>query len=146
MVEELIGLAKEAREKAYAPYSDFKVGAALLSKSGRIYTGCNVENSSYGLTICAERVAMAKAVSEGEREFEAMAVVTDLEEPASPCGACRQFICEFSPQMRVILANLGGGVREFLAHQLLPNAFGFEALREGEIETTNEHQRRFNPC
>lgn len=121
--EKLIAAARAARDNAHAPYSKFRVGAALLGKSGRIYTGCNVENASYGLTICAERTAIVKAVSEGERQFEAIAVVTDVEKLTPPCGACRQFISEFCVDIPVILANLTGKVeRESSAH-LLPRAF-----------------------
>ena len=121
--EKLIAAARAARENAHAPYSKFRVGAALLGKSGRIYTGCNVENASYGLTICAERTAIVKAVSEGERQFEAIAVVTDVEKLTPPCGACRQFISEFCGDIPVILANLTGKVERESSRQLLPRAF-----------------------
>jgi len=117
--ERLIELAREVRRQAYAPYSNFRVGAALLGVSGRVYTGCNVENISYGLTICAERVALFKAVSEGEREFRAIAVVTD--NAASPCGACRQVLSEFSRDMEVIIAQDGCEGYEILSlSDLLP--------------------------
>ncbi len=119
---QLIALAAEARLKAYAPYSGYPVGAALLTVSGRVYIGCNVENASYGLTICAERTALAKAVSDGEREFEAIAVVT--ENGGSPCGACRQVLAEFSPQMRVLVADAAGNYRPFALAELLPAYFG----------------------
>jgi len=109
--EALIAKAMEAREKAHAPYSNFAVGAALLAKSGRVYTGCNVENASYGLSICAERAAVFKAVSEGEREFEAIAVVT--EKGVTPCGACRQVLIEFGEDIQVIVANGAGEYRIF---------------------------------
>src|SRR5690349_1402627 len=99
--ENLIQMATEARECAHAPYSKFKVGAALLDSSGRVFTGCNVENASYGLTVCAERVALWKAVSGGERKFVALAVVADGERPPSPCGACRQVLWEFSEDLEV---------------------------------------------
>ena len=101
----LIEEAKEARKLAYAPYSKFKVGAALLTKSGKIYTGCNVENASYGATVCAERVALFKAVSEGEREFEAIAIYVETENLTFPCALCRQVMYEFSPDMKIISAN-----------------------------------------
>lgn len=101
----LIKEAKKARKLAYAPYSNFRVGAALLTKSGKIYTGCNVENASYGATVCAERVAMFKAVSEGERDFEAIAVYAEAEKLAFPCALCRQVMYEFSPDMKIISAN-----------------------------------------
>ena len=124
--EELIAKAMEARGKAYAPYSDFAVGAALLTRSGRIYTGCNVENASYGLSICAERVAVFKAVSEGEHDFEAIAVVTD--KGVTPCGACRQVLLEFGEDIQVIVADDAGGYRVFGLQELLPEAFNSEDL------------------
>lgn len=117
--ERLIELAREVRRHAYAPYSNFRVGAALLGASGQVYTGCNVENISYGLTVCAERVALFKAVSEGEREFRAIAVVTD--NAASPCGACRQVLSEFGRDMEVIIAQDGCEGYEILSlSDLLP--------------------------
>jgi cytidine deaminase len=124
--EELVVIAAEMREKAYAPYSRFTVGAALLGKSGRVYTGCNVENASYGLSVCAERVALYKAVSEGEREFEAIAVVT--EKGVSPCGACRQVLSEFGEGIRIIVADVYGNYRIFTLKELLPSAFKAEDL------------------
>ena len=121
--ENLIKLATEARENAYAPYSRFKVGAALLALNGRVFTGCNVENATYGLTVCAERVALWKAVSEGEREFVAVAVVADGERPPSPCGACRQLLWEFCDDIEVITANLRGGRQSYHLSELLPYPF-----------------------
>ena len=121
--DKLVEMAKEARKNAYAPYSNFKVGAALLTKSGRVFTGCNVENSSFGASMCAERVAVFKAVSEGEREFQAIAVVTDTKEPAMPCGLCRQVLSEFSLDIKIYAANLNGDVRETTLKDLLPYAF-----------------------
>jgi cytidine deaminase len=106
----LILAAKQARENAHAPFSDFRVGAAVRAKSGRIYTGCNVESASYGLTCCAERTAIFKAVSEGERGFEAIAVVTETDVLTPPCGACRQIIWEFCGDVPVVLANLKGKI------------------------------------
>ena len=100
--EELIARAVEARENACAAYSHFKVGAALLASNGKVYTGCNIENSTYGLTVCAERVALWKALSEGERQFTQIAVVTSSEPPASPCGACRQLLWEYCGDIEVI--------------------------------------------
>lgn len=121
---ELIRLAEKARERAYAPYSGFRVGAAVLTSRGKVYTGSNIENASYGLTLCAERVAVSKAVSEGDSRIIAIAVVSDGRQPAAPCGACRQVLHEFGAGMPVILANLKGGVvMEDLSH-LLPQAFG----------------------
>lgn len=128
--EALIAAAARAREQAYVPYSKFKVGAALLTRSGRIVTGCNVENASSGATICAERTAVVKAVSEGEREFLALAVVTDVPRPASPCGICRQVLVEFNPALPVIMANLSGEYRVERADTLLPLAFTQEAMEQ----------------
>jgi cytidine deaminase len=118
----LIDRARKVREKAYAPYSDYRVGAALLGASGRIHTGCNVENAVYSETICAERAAVVKAVSEGERDFRAIAVVT--RDGGSPCGACRQVLNEFSPDMIVLIADRTGQLRETTAGGLLPDHFG----------------------
>jgi cytidine deaminase len=121
---ELVALAAKAREEAYAPYSRFPVGAALLGRSGRVYTGCNVENAAYPLATCAERTALTKAVSEGERSFEAIAVVT--ETGATPCGACRQILREFAgPEgdLRVLVADTEGHVRIFTIDELLPAGF-----------------------
>ncbi len=119
--DRLVALAAEARKHSHAPYSNFAVGAAILASSGRIYTGCNVENASYGLTVCAERVAVFKAVSEGEREFEAIAVVT--ENGATPCGACRQVLMEFGDDIQVIVADAAGRQRTFALTELLPEGF-----------------------
>jgi cytidine deaminase len=118
---ELVNLAKEARSGAYAPYSGFAVGAALRAVSGRTYSGCNVENAAYGLTICAERVAVFKAVCEGERRFEALAVVN--ETMAAPCGSCRQVLAEFGLDMTIILADLEGGQQVLALRDMLPAAF-----------------------
>ena len=122
MKQELLNAALSARERAYAPYSKFLVGAAVLAKSGKIYTGCNIENSSYGLTVCAERNALFSAVGAGEREFTALCVVGDTEAPISPCGACRQVMAEFKVP-RIILANLRGDVKEYTLEELLPYGF-----------------------
>ena len=120
---ELIDLARQARKRAYTPYSHYKVGAALLGKSGTVYTGCNVENASYGHTVCAERTAVLKAVSEGETEFEAIAVVT--KNGGSPCGACRQVLAEFGLDTWVIVADeTGRVVSQSTVGELLPGAFG----------------------
>ena len=119
--DKLVSLAIEARKKAHAPYSNFAVGAALLTKSGRVYTGCNVENASYGLSVCAERVAVFKAASEGEREFEAIAVVT--ENGVTLCGACRQVLIEFGDDIQVIVADTTGHRRAFALTDLLPKGF-----------------------
>ncbi len=119
----LTAAAKLARENAHAAYSNFRVGAALRAISGRIFGGCNVENSTYGLTICAERVALFKAISEGERGFDAIAVVTDTDSLTPPCGACRQLIWEFCGDVLVILANLKGKSEILRVRELFPRPF-----------------------
>lgn len=129
--ETLIQAAQEGRERAYTPYSKFKVGAALLSEDGTIYKGCNIENAAYGLCNCAERTAMFKAYSEGVNKFQAMAVVADTDRPVPPCGACRQVMAELCPpNMPVILTNLKGDIEETTVQQLLPGAFSPEDLHE----------------
>jgi cytidine deaminase len=120
---ELIEAARAARENAYAPFSHFQVGAAVRTRSGRMIGGCNVENASYGLTVCAERVAIFKAISEGEREFDAIAVVTDADRLTPPCGACRQIIWEMCGNVEVVLANLKGQVEVHRMKDLLPLPF-----------------------
>jgi len=124
--KELIALATQAREKAHVPYSHYAVGAALLARSGRAYTGCNVENASYSMTICAERAAVFKAVSAGEREFDAIAVVT--ANGGMPCGACRQVLAEFGLDIRVLVATPGRLLSEHTVSELLPGAFGAQDL------------------
>jgi cytidine deaminase len=119
----LIEAAKRAREHAHAKFSNFKVGAALRAASGRIYGGCNVENATYGLTVCAERVAIFKAISEGERKFNAIAVVTDTDALTPPCGACRQLIWEFCGDVPVIMSNLKGKTETIRMSQLFPKPF-----------------------
>lgn len=121
----LVELAKKARANAYAPYSGFSVGAAVLAADGRVFSGCNIENASYGLTNCAERTAIFSAVAAGARELAALAVVADGELPCSPCGACRQVIAEFAVE-RIILANLAGKRRVVTKEELLPFAFSLE--------------------
>lgn len=122
-VEQLLQAAKAAREQAYAPYSGYKVGAALQTKNG-IFAACNVENASYGGTICAERAAVCAAVAWGEREFLALAVVTDGPEPGPPCGLCRQVLAEFAADLPIYLGNLAGKVVELNLATLFPAAFG----------------------
>ena len=119
--EELVAQASQVRERAYAPYSGYKVGAALLARSGQVYTGCNVENAVYPLTTCAERVAVVKAVSEGEREFVALAVST--RNGGAPCGACRQTLREFGADIIVLIADATGAYRETTVAALLPDSF-----------------------
>ncbi|MFS0575258.1 cytidine deaminase [Sporosarcina sp. 179-K 3D1 HS] len=128
-IEKLVEESKKARDQAYVPYSKFPVGAALLSTEGTVYHGCNIENSAYSMTNCAERTAFFKAVSEGVRSFKALAVIGDTEGPISPCGACRQVIAEFCEgSMPVYLANLKGDVKETTVAELLPGAFSKEDL------------------
>lgn len=119
--DELIAAAANAREHSYSPYSRYAVGAAVLASSGRIFTGCNVENASFGATVCAERVALWKAISEGEREFVAIAVVTI--NGGTPCGLCRQVMAEFAPRALVIVADQAGRRRTMTVEDLLPNRF-----------------------
>ena len=127
----LIEEAKKARENAYVPYSKFKVGAALLTKDGKVYHGCNIENAAYSMCNCAERTALFSAYAVKDTEFTALAVVADTERPCSPCGACRQVIAELCPKdMIVYLTNLKGDVQEITVEQLLPGAFSPEDLNE----------------
>jgi cytidine deaminase len=121
--KDLIEKAKIARLKAYAPYSNFKVGAALLTKSGRVYTGANVENATFGLTVCAERIAVYKAINRGDKQFVKIAVVADKNPPVTPCGACRQVLSEFVKDLKIICANLEGKVEKYRLKELLPDAF-----------------------
>ncbi len=126
--DELIGLAKEAQRSAYAPYSKYLVGAALLTSSGKVYLGANVENAAYPDSICAERVAVFKAVTEGEHNFQAIAVVT--RDGGTPCGSCRQVLAEFATQAQVLIANEKGElIRQGTVSDLLPSAFGPSNLK-----------------
>lgn len=123
MADPLTGAALAAREHAHAPFSNFRVGAALEDSSGRIHTGCNVENATYGLTLCAERVAVFKAISEGAREFRRIAIAADAEKLTPPCGACRQILWEFCGDIEVILVNPHGASESLWLKDLLPRAF-----------------------
>lgn len=127
--QELIDAATDVREKAYAPYSNFKVGAAVETEEGDIYTGCNVESASYGLTVCAERVAIWKGISRGVTKFGRIAVVCDTEELTPPCGVCRQIIWEFCGDVPVILSNLHGKSETIQMSELLPRAFDSKFLK-----------------
>ena len=128
--EELIQAARKAREQSVAPFSHFRVGAAVETEEGKIYTGCNIESASYGLTVCAERVAIWKALSEGERHFKRLAIVADTETLTPPCGTCRQIIWEFCRNATVILANLRGETETDEVRDLLPRAFDARFLKE----------------
>jgi cytidine deaminase len=122
-VEALLEAALRAREHAHAPYSKFHVGAALEAEDGTVYTGCNIENASYGLTMCAERVALFKALSEGARAFRRIAVAADTDSLTPPCGPCRQLLWEFCREAEVVLVNLNGRTEQFTMRDLLPRAF-----------------------
>jgi cytidine deaminase len=127
--DRLIQAAREAMGRAYAPYSGFRVGAALLADDGSIHTGCNVENASYGLTVCAERVAVTNAVVRGARRYRRLAVVSEGPEPVAPCGACRQVLHEFSPRIE-ILSEARGSRRQWVLERLLPDPFDRARLRD----------------
>jgi len=122
-MDALVEAALRAREKAHAPYSNFKVGAALEEESGRVHTGCNVENATYGLTVCAERVAVLKAVSEGAGKFRRIAIAADTGRLTPPCGACRQILWEFCGDVEITLANLAGKTETFHLSELFPRPF-----------------------
>jgi cytidine deaminase len=127
-IENLLGLATAASRLAHSPYSKIEVGAALQARDGQVFTGCNVENASYGLTLCAERVAMVKAISAGAREFDAIAIVTNQAKTLMPCGACRQFLHEFAPQLIVVCQGATGPRQRAVLSDLLPRAFGPDDL------------------
>lgn len=128
LVEQLLHVARSAQANAYAPASRFRVGASVLGEDGRVFAGCNVENASFGLTVCAERNAVAAAVVAGVRALRAVAVVTDLLEPARPCGACRQVLAEFGPTMAVYLFGTGNAQVSTTLDRLLPDPFTFHSL------------------
>lgn len=134
--KELVEAASAVRENSYAPYSKFRVGAAVETKDGKIYSGCNIESASYGLTVCGERVAIWKAVSEGEHEFRQIAVVVDTEELTPPCGVCRQILWEFCGNVPVTLANLSGKSETVMMEDLLPRAFGRRFLEQNKNANT----------
>jgi cytidine deaminase len=127
-VDALLAAALAARENAFAPFSKFKVGAAVEDESGSIHTGCNVENATYGLTVCAERVAIVKAISEGARQFKRVAVAADTEALAPPCGACRQILWEFCGDVEIVLVNLRGKTESYRLKELFPKPFDVSYL------------------
>jgi cytidine deaminase len=130
----LVAAARRAREHAHAAYSRFKVGAALETADGTLITGCNIENATYGLTICAERVAMFKAVSEGHRVFTRVAIVADTQAPTPPCGACRQILWEFGGDLEIVLANLSSETGRYRLKDLLPLPFEARLLTTEDAE------------
>ncbi|MBR7553218.1 cytidine deaminase [Allobacillus sp. GCM10007491] len=133
--EELMNLAKEMLDKAYVPYSKFPVGAAILMKSGKVYQGCNIENAAYPVSCCAERVAIFKAVSEGDKDFDQLAVIANTDRPVSPCGSCRQVMAEFfSPDTPIYMASRTGEIEETTIEKLLPYSFTTADLRSGQGE------------
>lgn len=121
--DDLLRVARDVRERAHAPFSNFRVGAAIRTADGRVFSGCNVESSSYGLSICAERTALVKAVSEGGGEILEVAIIADTDVPCPPCGACRQLLHDLGPRARVVMSNLEGDVQESTVAELLPGAF-----------------------
>lgn len=130
-MDNLITVAQNAKGQALAPYSKFQVGAALETAAGKIYTGCNIESSSYGLTCCAERVAIFKALSEGERDFVRIAVAADTEEFCTPCGACRQVLWDYAKNLKILCVNRHGAVHTIQLRDLLPEAFDDHLLNRG---------------
>ncbi len=124
----LVARARAAKRFSHSPYSHFRVGAAVLTRDGTVYTGCNIENSSYGLTVCAERTALFKAVSEGETAFSAMAIASDENTYTPPCGACRQVMMDLTGDIDVILSTRNGGIKVLRLSELLPHPFGGKNL------------------
>jgi cytidine deaminase len=137
-LQQLIKTAKSARLRSIAPFSNFLVGAAVKTAEGKVYTGCNVESASYGLTVCAERVAIWKALSEGERQFTELAIVADTEALTPPCGTCRQIIWEFAKNATIVLGNLRGETQVVSIRELLPRAFDARFLSGAAKETSRE--------
>jgi cytidine deaminase len=138
---ELLENAKTARLRSIAPFSNFLVGAAVKTSAGKVYTGCNVESASYGLTVCAERVAIWKALSEGERVFTELAIVADTATLTPPCGTCRQIIWEFAKNATIILGNLHGETQTVSIRELLPRAFDARFLSGAAKEATKESSK-----
>ena len=131
---ELVEQAELARERSYSPYSKFRVGAALQGASGRIYPGCNIENASYRVTTCAEQSAIAVAITSGERAFTRLAIVADSDEPAAPCGACRQTLVEFAPELEIYSVGRTGATQRWNMNELIPMAFTRKSLATGQPE------------
>ena len=138
----LLKAASAAREKAYAPFSGFRVGAALQTRDGRIFTGCNIENATLGLTMCAERVALFKALSEGNPQFSRIAVVADTKEPTAPCGACRQLLWEFGRDIEVVLGNPDGEQACYRLKELFPQPFDQSTLEAHTADVPNCNSRK----
>jgi cytidine deaminase len=138
--ERLLGRARATKELAYAPYSRFRVGAALEADDGSVHVGCNVESASFGLTLCAERAAVAAAVSAGRRGFRALALSTDGPEPVGPCGACRQVLAEFAPELEIV-SEAGGAVRRWTLDELLPARFAKEDLQRAAARVDEREER-----
>ena len=120
---QLVEMAVAAKEFSYSPYSKFRVGAALLCEDGSVFTGCNIENAAYGPSVCAERVAILKAISEGNKNFKKIAIVVDTKEPAYPCGVCRQVMSEFAPNMEILLSGSSGDITKTSLKELMPHQF-----------------------
>jgi cytidine deaminase len=137
-LQQLMETAKSARRRSIAPFSNFLVGAAVKTAEGKVYTGCNVESASYGLTVCAERVAIWKALSEGERQFVELAIVADTESLTPPCGTCRQIIWEFAKNATIVLGNLRGETQVVSIRELLPRAFDARFLGGAAKESSRE--------
>ena len=131
--KELVKIAEQAKENAYVPYSNFRVGAAILAVDGQVFSGCNIENASYSLTNCGERTALFKAVSVGAREFRAVAISTDTKDITSPCGSCRQALIEFGDDIDIIMANVDGEYKVCKLKELLPLAFSPAKLEEERL-------------